>query len=224
MAVDPLYGLKNTRELYLKADPEYNGRYTVPILWDKREETIVNNESSEIIRMFYNAFDELLPAELREVNKPNGGLLPPTLKEDIEAMNEWVYDTVNNGVYKTGMATSQEAYDLNIIPLFASLDRLEKHLQESREGPYLFGKDITEADIRLYTTLIRFDVAYYTLFRCNLRMIRYGYPALHKWLQTLYWNDSEQTRGAFKKTTYFDHVSDVQEAILRVRLTFSRGD
>jgi putative glutathione S-transferase len=167
----------------------------------------VNNESSEIIRILYSSFDEFLPQERRESSKGEAGLFPAHLQEDIEAMNEWVYDTVNNGVYKTGFASTQEAYESNVYPLFESLDRLEKHLADPAHQPYLFGKHITEADIRLYTTLARFDVAYFTIFKCNLKMVRYEYPNLHTWLRTLYWDESDKTSGAFKKTTRFAAVS-----------------
>lgn len=202
---DPLYGFTGLKQLYLKADPGYTGRYTVPVLWDKKTETIVNNESSEIIRMLYDSFDEFLEPDLREANKPGGGFYPPHLRKEIDAMNDWVYHTVNNGVYKCGFATSQEAYDANIYPLFKSLDRLEAHLAEPAHQPFLFGEHITEADIRLYTTLARFDVAYHTIFHCNLKMIRHDYPRLSKWLRNLYWDESERTNGGvFKKTTFFD--------------------
>jgi hypothetical protein len=153
--------------------------------------------------MLYDSFDEFLEPEQREANKGNGGLYPPRLRKEIDAMNEWVYHTVNNGVYKCGFARTQEAYDENIYPLFKSLDRLEAHLGQT--GPYLFGGNITEADIRLYTTMIRFDAAYHTLFKCNLKMIRHDYPRLSKWLRNLYWDVSERTNGgAFKKTTFFE--------------------
>jgi len=222
---DPLYGFKYIRQLYMKADPEYRGKITVPVLWDKKRghdspihlfcrllrlflETIVNNESSEIIRMLYNEFDEFVPIELREKSKGKGGLFPPHLRDEIETMNEWVYNTINNGVYKTGFASTQEAYESHVYPLFKSLDRLEEHLSDPGHQPYLFGENITEADIRLYTTLARFDVAYYAIFRCNLKMIRHDYPRLHLWLRTLYWDESKLTNGgAFKKTTRFLAVS-----------------
>jgi glutathionyl-hydroquinone reductase len=158
---DPLYGFTGLKQLYLKADPKYEGRYTVPVLWDKKTETIVNNESSEIIRILYSAFDDFLEPHQREANKPGGGFYPEPLRKQIDEMNEWVYNTVNNGVYKCGFAMTQEAYDANIYPLFKSLDRLEAHLSDSAHQPYLFGQYITEADIRLYTTMARFDVAYY---------------------------------------------------------------
>jgi glutathionyl-hydroquinone reductase len=163
---DPLYGFTALKQLYLKADPNYEGRYTVPVFWDKRTETIVNNESSEVIRMFSTEFDHLLPEKMREVNRPGGGFYPEHLRMEIDEMNQWVYHTVNNGVYKTGFATTQEAYESNLYPLFESLDRLEDHLSKPGHSPFLFGENITEADIRLYTTLIRFDVAYYNIFKC----------------------------------------------------------
>ncbi|KAG8623391.1 hypothetical protein KVT40_008367 [Elsinoe batatas] len=201
---DPLYGFTKHRELYLKADPEYKGRYTVPTLWDRREETIVSNESSEIIRMFYSAFDELLPEERREVNRPGGGLLPEKLKGEIEKFNEWTYHDINNGVYKTGFATAQEAYEENLETLFAGLRRAEEQLADGRK--FLFGEHITEADIRLFPTIVRFDPAYHTLFRCNLGMIRTDFPHIHGWLRRVYWDETDETRGAFRETTNFDHI------------------
>ena len=163
--------------------------------------------------MFYTAFDHLLPETLRESSKGAKGLRPTHLEKEIDTMNEWVYDTVNNGVYKCGFATSQEAYEEAIYPLFESLDRLEEQLADPKyDGPYLFGQNITDADIRLYPTIIRFDIAYLILFKLNIKMIRHDYPRLYRWLRTLYWDESDRTRAAFKKTTLFDRVSG-QESV-----------
>lgn len=203
---DPLHpGFTKLKQLYEHASPGYEGRYTVPVLWDKKTDTMVNNESSEIIRMFYSEFDDLLPEPLRESTKEEkngGGLFPETLRRDIEEMNEWVYHTVNNGVYKTGFATTQEAYDTNVYTLFESLDRLEGILAQHGK-PYLFGDHITEADVRLFTTLIRFDVAYHGVFLCNRKSIRHDYPKLYLWLRRLYWDrdDGSEARGAFYQST-----------------------
>lgn len=206
---DPLHGFKKLKELYFHADPDFSGRFTVPVLWDKKTDTMVNNESSEIIRMFYSEFDDLLPENLREINRPGGGLYPEHLRAQIDEINEWVYNTVNNGVYKVGFTKSQEAYDANIVPLFDSLDRIEEILGHGKR--YLLGDHITEADVRLYTTIARFDVAYVPVFLCNLKMIRYDYPRIHLWLRRLSWDQDEDgdLRAAFFKTTapYVDHYS-----------------
>ncbi|CRG91792.1 Glutathione S-transferase omega-like 2 [Talaromyces islandicus] len=200
---EPLYGFNYLKDLYLKVEPGYEGRYTVPLLWDKKTERIVSNESSDIIRMFYSEFDDLLPAERRE--DKIRGLYPEHLRSEIDAMNVWVYNQINNGVYKSGFATSQEAYDANVYALFEALDRVEKHLGEPGHQPYLFGDHITEADIRLYPTIVRFDVAYHPVFKCNIKMIRHDYPRIHRWLRLLYWDESAKTtRGAFKKTSALD--------------------
>jgi putative glutathione S-transferase len=176
------------------------------VLWDTKTETIVNNESSEIIRMMYTEFDDWLSPELQEANRPGGGFYPPALRRDIDEMNEWVYHSINNGVYKAGFATTQAAYDKHVYPLFAALDRVEERLR-TRGQKYLVGDYITEADIRLYPTIARFDVAYYLIFKCNLKMIRHDYPHLDRWFRSLYWDESAETNGgAFKKTTFFDLV------------------
>lgn len=154
--------------------------------------------------MFYTEFDDLLPENLRESSQPGGGFYPAHLRPEIDAMNDWVYHTVNNGVYKTGFAGTQDAYEANLYPLFDALDRLEAHLGQPGHSPYLFGKHITEADIRLYTTLIRFDVAYYNIMACNLKMIRHDYRRLHLWLRNLYWDGGRVLNGeAFRDTVDF---------------------
>jgi glutathionyl-hydroquinone reductase len=193
---DPLHpGFTHLRQIYFSVNPNYNGRFTVPTLYDKKTNQIVSNESSEIIRMFYTEFDEFLPQKFRDVI-----LLPDNLKASIEETNEWTYNDINNGVYKSGFATSQEAYEKAVTQLFRSLDRVEQHLRTS-QGPYYFGPHITEADVRLYTTIARFDPVYVQHFKCNIRDIRSGYPAIHRWLRTLYWDVP-----AFKETTQFEHI------------------
>ncbi|KAG8949806.1 S-glutathionyl-(chloro)hydroquinone reductase [Tulasnella sp. 419] len=190
---DPLYGSNHIRDLYFKANPEYGGRFTVPVLWDKELQTIVNNESSEIIRILNTAFNDQIPADKAALD-----FYPQELRGEIDALNEWVYDTVNNGVYKSGFATTQQAYDAAVTPLFASLDRLEGILKGK---DYLIGDRLTEADIRLFTTIVRFDPVYHGHFKCNLGSIRHDYPELNRWLKNLYWNNP-----AFKDTINFDHI------------------
>ncbi len=143
---DTLYQHDFLYQLYLHADPHYTGRVTVPVLWDKKQQTIVSNESAEIIRMFNTAFDGL--------GARAGDYYPPALREQIDELNGWIYDNVNNGVYKAGFATSQQAYDEAVDAVFTSLERLEQILGQHR---YLTGNQLTEADIRLWTTLVRFD-------------------------------------------------------------------
>ncbi|KAI9886279.1 MAG: hypothetical protein M1823_001951 [Watsoniomyces obsoletus] len=193
---DPLHeGFTHLRDIYFKVDPEYKGRFTVPTLYDKKTGTIVNNESSEIIRMFYSEFDDLLEEKYRKVV-----LYPEDLRDQIEDMNTWVYNDINNGVYKSGFATTEEAYTKAVTTLFEALDKAEEH-KKSSSGKYLFGDRLTEADIRLYTTIVRFDVVYVQHFKCNIRDIRSGYPHLHDWLRRLYWEIP-----AFKETTDFYHI------------------
>ena len=160
--------------------------------------------------MFYYSFDSLLPPHLQELSKPGGGLLPKDLEAEIDEMNKWVYDQINNGVYKSGFAITQEAYEENCTNVFKGLDRVEELLAKSQKGGgrFLFGDRLTDADIRLYPTIARFDVAYHTLFMCNLKMIRLDYPAIQRWLTELYWDESELTRGAFGKSTNWNAVSD----------------
>ncbi|KKX29559.1 glutathione S-transferase family protein [Rhizobium sp. LC145] len=171
---DQLYGSDFLYRIYLKADPDYTGRVTVPVLWDKRQETIVSNESAEIIRMFNSAFDGLTGS--------TADYYPADLRAEIDELNAVVYDTVNNGVYKAGFATTQEAYDEAVTRLFETLDMLESRLSKTR---YLFGDRQTEADWRLFTTLLRFDPVYVGHFKCNIRRIA-DYPNLSGYLRDLY--------------------------------------
>ncbi|MBI0427280.1 glutathione S-transferase family protein [Psychrobacter sp. NG27] len=171
---DPNIHANYAYELYIKAKPDYTGRVTVPILWDKKTNTIVSNESSEIIRMFNSAFDG--------VGSVAGNFVPAELLTEIDDINTFVYSTINNGVYKTGFSTTQEAYEEAVVELFAALDTLEGRLATQR---YLVGSTITEADWRLFTTLVRFDAVYVGHFKCNLRRI-VDYPNLWGYLRDLY--------------------------------------
>jgi glutathionyl-hydroquinone reductase len=188
-------GFTHLRDIYFSVQPDYSGRFTVPTLYDTKQHKIVSNESADILRMFYTEFDALLPEDKRGVV-----LYPKDLQSKIDANNEWVYDQINNGVYKSGFATTQEAYDKNVTTLFSALDRVESDLSKS-PGPYYWGSQITESDIRLFTTIVRFDPVYQQHFKCNIRDIRGGYPNIHRWLRHLYW-----TVPAFKDTTNFLHI------------------
>ena len=210
---DPYYGFSHIRELYWKVDPDRKGPFTIPLLWDRKKEVIVNNESGDIMRMLYECFDHLLPEDRREANLPGGGLYPPALRPQIDAMNEWIQSDINTCIYDVGAAPDQESYDARIKVLFSALDQVEAQLGEPGHGPFLFGNTITETDIRLFTSVIRFDVSYYNTLHCSLKLIRYDYPKLHKWMQKLYWDESPLTNGAFRKTTFFDHVSYCKELL-----------
>ncbi|MDH7787987.1 putative glutathione S-transferase [Ochrobactrum sp. 19YEA23] len=171
---DDLYGSKRLYEIYTRADPNYSGRVTVPVLWDKQRQTIVSNESSEIIRMLNTAFNELGDASL--------DFYPEALAAEIDALNDFIYPNINNGVYRAGFATEQDAYEEAFKQLFAALDTLEDRLSRQR---YLTGSSQTEADWRLFTTLLRFDPVYVGHFKCNLRRIA-DYPNLWNYTRELY--------------------------------------
>ncbi|OJF96964.1 glutathione S-transferase family protein [Pararhizobium antarcticum] len=171
---DHLFGSEALWQVYVKADPNYSGRVTVPVLWDRKTNTMVSNESADIIRMFNTAFDALTGSGV--------DFYPPALRGEIDALNATIYDTVNNGVYKAGFATVQDAYEDSVTSLFSTLDDLEKRLSTRR---YLTGPEITEADWRLFTTLVRFDPVYVGHFKCNIRRIA-DHPNLQGYLQELY--------------------------------------
>lgn len=171
---DPLFNSRFLHELYTRADSAYTGRVSVPVLWDRHTQTIVNNESAEIIRMFNSAFDA--------VGATPGDYYPKEQRAEIDAINARVYETLNNGVYKAGFATTQAAYEDAVLPLFDTLDWLEERLGQAR---FLLGERLTEADIRLFTTLVRFDAVYYGHFKCNLRRI-IDYPNLWAYTRDIY--------------------------------------
>jgi putative glutathione S-transferase len=185
---DSVNGASELAEIYLRADPRYTGRVSVPALWDKERRTIVNNESAEIIRMLNGAFGRFTNVRT--------DYYPPALREEIDRVNALVYENVNNGVYRAGFATSQEAYEEAFRAVFGALDELERRLSRQR---YLVGNDITEADWRLFTTLVRFDAVYYSHFKCNLRRI-VDYPNLSNYLRDLY------QQGGVAATVNMDHI------------------
>jgi putative glutathione S-transferase len=168
-------GIRFLHELYTQAKPDYTGRATVPVLWDAKRRTIVNNESSEIIRMLNREFERLAKRKLPD-------LYPERLRAQIDAVNERVYRTVNNGVYRAGFATAQDKYEAAVTELFATLDWLEKRLARRR---WLCGERFTEADVRLFTTLVRFDSVYYSHFKCNLRRL-IDYSRLWRYTRRIY--------------------------------------
>ncbi|MGB5869131.1 MAG: glutathione S-transferase family protein [Albidovulum sp.] len=188
VVADSINGAKFLYQVYTAARPDYSGRVTVPVLWDKKTATIVSNESPEIIRMLNSAFDAIGAAP--------GDYYPHALRAQIDALNARIYDTVNNGVYKAGFATTQHAYEEAVVPLFETLDWLEDILGKHR---YLTGPKITEADWRLFTTLIRFDPVYVGHFKCNLRRIA-DYPNLSAYLRDLL------AQPGVAATVHMDHI------------------
>jgi putative glutathione S-transferase len=171
---DDLNNKKYLREIYLMANPVYTGRVTVPVLWDKQKKTIVSNESAEIIRMFNDKFDDITGNKL--------DFYPEKLRQEIDKINDFIYGNINNGVYKVGFATSQNVYDEEVEKLFKALDVIEKILSKQR---YLIGNVLTEADWRLWTTLLRFDPVYVGHFKCNIKCIA-NYPNLSNYIRDLY--------------------------------------
>jgi putative glutathione S-transferase len=193
---DSVNGVEFLHQLYTRADPTYSGRVTVPVLWDKQRHTIVSNESAEIIRMFNSAFDR--------VGAQPGDYYPEPLRPEIDQINARIYDTVNNGVYKAGFAGIQEAYETAVVPLFQTMDWLEEHLQCRR---FLVGEKPTEADWRLFTTLVRFDAVYHGHFKCNLRRL-IDFPNLWGYTRELYqWSGIATTVNLMhiKRHYYMSH-------------------
>lgn len=186
---DTLNGFTYMHEVYTSADPHYTGRATVPVLWDKKTKTIVNNESADILRMLNSGFGDLADNSL--------DLYPEALRNEIDALNDRIYPRLNNGVYRTGFATTQVAYEEAFADVFETLQELEKRLASG--GPFLFGDLLTETDVRLFVTLVRFDAAYYGLFKCNLRRIA-DYPALQAYMMRVL------TIPGVRDTVNIDHI------------------
>ena len=185
---DPIFQARYLHEIYTAVKPDYTGRVTVPVLFDKKTKTIVNNESSEIIRMLNTAFDGL--------GAKSGNYVPDQWLEEIDIVNDFVYHRINNGVYKAGFATKQEVYEEEVTTLFAALDQMEERLAGQ---DYLVGNRLTEADIRLFTTLVRFDAVYFGHFKCNLKPLT-AYPNLWAYTKRIY-----QLPG-MAQTVNFDHI------------------
>jgi putative glutathione S-transferase len=176
-------------ELYTRADADFTGRATVPVLWDKKTQTIVNNESADIVRMLNSGFGDLADNRV--------DLYPADLRAEIDALNESIYPRLNNGVYRTGFATTQVSYQQAFNDVFSQLDELELRLQDDRT--FLLGERLTEADIRLFVTLVRFDAAYHGLFKCNLRRLR-DYPLLDRYLKSML------SVSGVRQTVNIDHI------------------
>ena len=185
---DPLFGARHMHEIYTRADAHFTGRATVPVLWDEKQGVMVSNESADILRMFDTAFESIVPSDHR--------LYPSALGAEIDALNAVIYDKLNNGVYKCGFASSQEAYDEAVDGVFATLEMLEDRLT----GDYLFGDNLTETDIRLFVTLIRFDAAYHGLFKTNRRQIA-SYPRLSALMARIY------RLPGIAETVNMDHIT-----------------
>lgn len=185
---DALFNAEFLHQIYTRNQADYSGRVTVPLLWDKAQGTIVSNESADIIRMFNSAFNG--------ITGNNDDYYPEPLREQIDTINDQVYNTINNGVYKAGFATKQAAYEKAFDALFASLDDIEQRLNDQR---YLVGERITEADWRLFTTLIRFDAVYFGHFKCNQKRIQ-DYPALRRYVKELYHHPN------VADTVHMDHI------------------
>jgi putative glutathione S-transferase len=186
---DDLNGATYLHEIYTKADPHYTGRATVPVLWDKQRETIVNNESADILRMLNSGFGALADMTV--------DLYPEELRAEIDGLNERIYPSLNNGVYRAGFATTQIAYEEAFIEVFTMLDELEQRLAGT--GSFLLGHRLTEADVRLFVTLVRFDAAYNGLFKCNLRRL-VDYPALSRYLNRML------SVPGIRETVSIDHI------------------
>ncbi|WP_318458552.1 glutathione S-transferase family protein [Photobacterium leiognathi] len=174
VVADPIFNAQFLHQIYTQADPDYTGRVTVPVLWDKHKQTIVSNESADIIRMLNSAFDDVGAVKV--------DFYPQALRQQIDELNDFVYANINNGVYRAGFATTQEAYDEAVIALFDALEVIEQRLSTQR---YLLGDHITEADWRLFTTLVRFDAVYVGHFKCNLKRI-VDFPHLWGYVRDLY--------------------------------------
>jgi putative glutathione S-transferase len=195
---DHLFNSPFIQILYFRDDPAYKGKYSVPLLWDKKTSRVVNNESAEMLRWLPHAFSSLIDdPKIRELD-----FYPEVLRKDIDAVTPWLTSLICSGVYKAGFVTTQEQYETNLIPLFAALNNLEA-LVHKNGGPYILGSQITELDLLAYPTIVRFDTVYVQHFKTNLGMIRHDYPVLNNWLKGMYW----LVEGC-RESTDFKHIKE----------------
>ncbi|PSN60086.1 hypothetical protein BS50DRAFT_218657 [Corynespora cassiicola Philippines] len=195
--IDHLFNSKLFQEVYFRDDPAYKGRYSVPLLWDKKTNRIVNNESLEMLRWLPSAFNSLLGPQDGAID-----FYPSHLRATIDSVSTWLKPNINAGVYRAGFARTQEDYEAAIPPLFGALNKLEKLIAENG-GPYVLGKELTELDLLAYPTIVRFDVVYVQHFKTNLGTIRHEYPVLNNWLKNLYFNVE-----GFKESVDFKHIKE----------------
>jgi putative glutathione S-transferase len=186
-------------QIYFRDDPAYKGKYSVPLLWDKKSNRIVNNESAEMLKWLPRAFDPVLESSAKGQALD---LYPQDLRQKIDETSPWLTSLICAGVYKAGFARTQEDYEKAVIPLFAALNRLEELLHRNR-GPYILGEKLTELDLLAYPTIVRFDTVYSQHFKTNLGSIRHDYPVLNNWLKNLYYN----VQG-FRESTDFRHIKE----------------
>lgn len=201
--VDHLFGSAFLHKVYFRARKDYAGKYSVPALWDMQRATLVNNESHDLLRALSSAFNELLPEGSRERST---NLYPPALRARIDAVAAWMAPELNIGVYKAGFAETQDEYEAAAHVVFRALDRAEGMLGmvvDAGQGAFLLGAALTEADVKLYTTLVRFDVVYVQHFKLNVGTVRHNFPRLHFWLKHLYWKVP-----GFRETTDFRHIKE----------------
>ncbi|CBY02393.1 hypothetical protein IAQ61_006981 [Plenodomus lingam] len=196
---DHLFNSRFLHQLYFRDDPAYTGKYSVPVLWDKKAGRMVNNESLETMKWLPRAFSSLAQ-EIPTIRTLD--LYPSALRGKIDQITPWLTSLICSGVYKAGFVTEQSAYDANVVPIFAALNKLEA-IVHAHGGPFILGSQMTELDILAYPTIVRFDTIYVQHFKTNLGMIRHDYPVLHNWLKGLYWN----TEG-FKESTDFVHIKE----------------
>jgi glutathionyl-hydroquinone reductase len=195
---DHLFNSRFMHQIYFRDDPSYKGKYSVPLLWDKKTNRIVNNESAELLRWLPHAFDSITAQDtVRDLE-----FYPADLKTQIDEIYPWLTSLICFGVYKAGFARTQEDYEKNVVPLFAALNKLEA-LIYSNGGPYILGDQLTELDLLAYPTITRFDSVYVQHFKTNLGIIRHDYPVLNNWLKNLYWNVP-----GFKESTNFMHIKE----------------